>query len=267
MIEYEIENTRNKLLEPYIENYVKVKVNCNTINGKELFPRPGASWLLMNQPFTVDNKKFHSNCLVGIQVKSAHLLWNSDYLEGLSVKFTPFGLSRFVNTSISTLQNNVVDFQKLTNSNKCINHLSTSILEASSLTEKIALVESLLVYSFKEITTIESRIFHFANRIKSNPSININDAKKNVPLSSRQLERKFKELLGVNIQTFIRVCRFDQAKNQLLLSRKSKLTSLGYDLGYFDQSHFSKEFKRFSLVSPKKFPESHPFYNLIAGKY
>ncbi|MDB5767161.1 MAG: transcriptional regulator, AraC family, partial [Collimonas fungivorans] len=47
--------------------------------------------------------------------------------------------------------------------------------------------------------------------------------------------------------------RFEQVRNQLWLYPDSNLASLARELGYTDQSHLSREFKRYSGTTPAAF--------------
>jgi AraC-like DNA-binding protein len=261
MVEYQITYPRNPILTPYIEHYSRVTVNSVGIHTKKLFPRPGAAWIFTDQPFEIDNKKFYSNCLMGITDKASTFSWNNNTLEGLSVKFTSIGLSRFVDIPTSQIKNKVINFQKVCNS---VDDSIPAIIEASSWKEKINQIEHFLLKSLSTINALENRIFQLAKHIKNHPTSDANTLKRDIPLSTRQFERKFKELTGINLQTYTRLCRFNVAKNQLLHSSEHKLTHIGYNAGYFDQPHFSREFKRFSLQAPTNFIESYPFYKKIA---
>ena len=69
-------------------------------------------------------------------------------------------------------------------------------------------------------------------------------------LSPRQLRRVFKQHVGCTPKTFAQIIRF-----QYILSRKPTREDLRkekwyFDLGYYDQAHFVKEFKRFYGLSP-----------------
>ena len=58
MIKYQTEKSENSLLQQYIESYVLIRIDSNDINSKEILPGSGASGLMINQPFIVDNKNF-----------------------------------------------------------------------------------------------------------------------------------------------------------------------------------------------------------------
>ena len=69
----------------------------------------------------------------------------------------------------------------------------------------------------------------------------------------RTLERKFKQSAGHTIKDVSGLMRFEQARNRLWLHPDSSLADLAQELGYADQSHLSREFKRYSGTTPAAF--------------
>jgi len=69
----------------------------------------------------------------------------------------------------------------------------------------------------------------------------------------RTLERNFKKSSGHTVKDVSALIRFEQVRNQLLLNPNTNLAGLAYELGYTDQSHLSREFKRFSGTTPAVF--------------
>jgi AraC-like DNA-binding protein len=69
----------------------------------------------------------------------------------------------------------------------------------------------------------------------------------------RTLERKFKESSGHTVKDVSGLMRFEQARNQLWLHPNTNLAGLAHELGYTDQSHLSREFKRYSGSTPAAF--------------
>ena len=69
----------------------------------------------------------------------------------------------------------------------------------------------------------------------------------------RTLERKFMQSSGYTVKDVSGLMRFEQARNRLLLEPNTNLARLAYELGYTDQSHFSREFKRYSGYTPAAF--------------
>jgi len=69
----------------------------------------------------------------------------------------------------------------------------------------------------------------------------------------RTLERNFKQSSGYTVKDVSGLMRFEQVRNQLWLYPNSNIASLAHELGYTDQSHLSREFKRYSGTTPAAF--------------
>lgn len=74
-----------------------------------------------------------------------------------------------------------------------------------------------------------------------------------VGLSVRQLERQFREQVGMSPKALSRLMRFEAAQRRIFEGRAPSLTRLAHDLGYADQAHFSREFRTFAEQSPGSF--------------
>lgn len=69
----------------------------------------------------------------------------------------------------------------------------------------------------------------------------------------RTLERKFRQAAGFSVKDVSGLLRFEQARNHLWLHPEANLAALAYELGYTDQPHLSREFKRYSGTTPAAF--------------
>ena len=69
----------------------------------------------------------------------------------------------------------------------------------------------------------------------------------------RTLERKFKQSSGHSVKDVSGLMRFEQVRNRLWLYPDSNIAGLAHELGYTDQSHLSREFKRYSGTTPAAF--------------
>ncbi|MEO6852235.1 MAG: helix-turn-helix domain-containing protein, partial [Mucilaginibacter sp.] len=88
------------------------------------------------------------------------------------------------------------------------------------------------------------------------------DANGNMPVSQvaaaahatvRTLERKFKQSSGYSVKDVSALIRFEQVRNYLWHYPDDNLAGLAHQLGYSDQSHLSREFKRYSGTTPAAF--------------
>jgi AraC-like DNA-binding protein len=110
---------------------------------------------------------------------------------------------------------------------------------------------------------------YFLNSLPNTPDTTVqkagtilHNAKGNLPVSNiadaahttvRTLERKFRESSGHTVKDVSALLRFEQARNQLWLNPETPLAALAHDLGYTDQSHLSREFKKYSGTTPATF--------------
>ncbi|OJJ23783.1 hypothetical protein BKI52_05380 [marine bacterium AO1-C] len=97
--------------------------------------------------------------------------------------------------------------------------------------------------------SIDSRLAHALYLIAQNQGIIPIEKGIDVGLSNRQLRRLFRQYVGHSPKTFAKVVRF---QHLLKLNDSAHLynSKLFYDLGYHDQAHFIKEFKKLFGTTP-----------------
>lgn len=101
-----------------------------------------------------------------------------------------------------------------------------------------------------------------ANNLLSKAGTAMREANGTLPVSRvaaaahatvRTLERNFKQSSGYSVKDVSGLIRFEQARNQLWANPGVNLAGLAHDLGYTDQAHLSREFKRYSGSTPAAF--------------
>jgi len=71
-------------------------------------------------------------------------------------------------------------------------------------------------------------------------------------ISHRQLRRLFDFYIGDSMKTFSKVVRFQNILRSKPSTQSLRNNKLFFDSGFFDQSHFIKDFKHFYGVTPSK---------------
>ncbi len=83
-------------------------------------------------------------------------------------------------------------------------------------------------------------------------NITVEDILKQFFLTERTLQRWFNKTMGINPKIYLRIVRFNYVLNQL--NRENfLLEQIITTAGYFDQSHFIKDFLRFTGCNPSVF--------------
>jgi AraC-like DNA-binding protein len=99
------------------------------------------------------------------------------------------------------------------------------------------------------INAIESSVKYI---IQSKGIFSVKEIAGRFCLSARQFERKFKDLSGFSPKEYSRIIRFQAACKEYGNKQRS-LTSIAYECGYYDQSHFIHDFVAFSGYHPRQY--------------
>ena len=127
-------------------------------------------------------------------------------------------------------------------------HESENIFELPSLAPKLDHY-FLQTVQAKQLA-VDNRVFEAIHCILQSQGIINVEKELNTGISPRQLRRLFTYYIGDTPKTFCKVVRFQnilQAKPSRQSLRKNKLF---FDLGYYDQAHFIKDFKHLYGLTP-----------------
>lgn len=90
-----------------------------------------------------------------------------------------------------------------------------------------------------------------------NEFFTVSEIKKDWSFSSRLFEKKFKELIGVSACELLKKRRMINVLKNTLHHTYKSLTDVAHAVGYYDQSHFIKDFKNYFPSSPKILKNDH----------
>ena len=85
-------------------------------------------------------------------------------------------------------------------------------------------------------------------------------------ISRRRIEQRFISSIGLPMGCFVRKIRFQNAVSLIQTNPMKSLSYIGLEAGYYDQSHFIREFKKFSGLSPNVFKkETSSMKNFVSN--
>ena len=113
--------------------------------------------------------------------------------------------------------------------------------------------EKFLVQILAKQTLQESYVTKAVKLIYNSRMNHVHELSEKVNISQRQLERKFKELIGVSPKQYFKLIRINKAIELLRQNQSLNLTDITYYCGYFDQAHFIKDFKQITSQTPSSF--------------
>ena len=108
----------------------------------------------------------------------------------------------------------------------------------------------------KRETVFLEKLQNYVRENINNIDIKISDMAAAVFMSERSLSRKVKMLTGNTPKKMLLTIRLEQAA-KLLTTSDQNITSLCYEIGFSDASHFARTFKAHYEMTPKEYREHH----------
>ena len=139
-----------------------------------------------------------------------------------------------------------------------VDSLAERLSDAKSNADRIRIVDEVLVSKLKR-NIIDPLVLHAAQQIKADQgNTRIKELIKTLSISRDAFEKRFRQIVGTSPKQFSNITRIrsliDSAKDH------KSLTELAYHYGYFDQSHFIKDFKLFTGQVPSHFFKAPRFW-------
>lgn len=169
----------------------------------------------------------------------------------LGIRFLPTGFPRLFNIRASELTNRFEELHAL--APEVADFIAGEFDESMSLSEITPKLDDFfLKLQAQNSLEVDGRFFQAFETILANHGNVSIEKGLDTGISPRQLRRLFEFYVGDSAKTFSKIVRFQQlllAKPSATRLRKEKLF---YDVGYYDQAHFIKEFKTLFGTTPSR---------------
>lgn len=160
----------------------------------------------------------------------------------------PFAIPQLLAMPSSELSDQAPDVETLFGSEG--KQVEEQMLLAQTHSERIKLISAFLRKQLQKQIESELRVYHAIHSIiQSKGQVDIDRVADYCCWSRRQFERRFKYYAGFSPKLYSRIIRFQAAMDAYGHQEKS-LAQIALDCGYYDQSHFSHDFKQFSGYCP-----------------
>jgi len=167
------------------------------------------------------------------------------------VEFNPQGAYRFFHLSLNNIKNQIRPLTDILGA--VARQLEEQISNVESVEGKVTLLQQFLLSQFMQHG--EDSIFEYcvAKITSSKGKITVQELEKRTGYSSRWLNMKFKDRLGISPKNLSTIIRFNQYYNAVANNNEMGFMQNAFYDYYYDQSHFLKEFKRFTGLSHSGF--------------
>ena len=174
----------------------------------------------------------------------------------LGVRFRPGGASHFLKVPMAQMNGRIVEFSDLFSA-------SAKELEERVVLGKDSRIRVEIMRKFLQDRLMDrssDSVVSAAIRLidRNLGQVRLRDIAHLLDVGERRLERHFHESIGLSPKHFARIVRFQNSLKILRSNTQSNLADVAFHSGYFDQSHFIREFKEFAGLSPANYlKEAH----------
>lgn len=197
-----------------------------------------------------DHKNPAENFVMGFCRKFVQFPIGKEF-DYIGIRFLPSAFTHLFGVNAKTLSDQSQELnQILPNFSEWIN---SKIKPADSFEKIIEILnEKIIGFSKNQSINYDHRFLESLNLIFKRNGFLDTEKDLNTGLSPRQLRRIFNFYIGTTTKSFSNVVRFQHILNAKPSKKSLKENKLYFDVGFFDQAHFIKNFKRFYGVTPSE---------------
>jgi AraC-like DNA-binding protein len=175
----------------------------------------------------------------------------------LVVVLQPYGIHSLLGIDAAALTDCIVDLADIFGVEAAV--LEDKVINSRLIADKIRIIERFFLKKTISKNESDPLLKESLQAIyNSRGSINIDDILKKVPVTERQLERKFKKYIGTSPKKYADIIRFQHFLKLLQQqSRSRKISDIVYETGYYDQSHLNGFFKKITGITPNQYKSDH----------
>ena len=180
------------------------------------------------------------------------------------ISFYPVGACHFFSFPLSEIENQNIDMSDVLGSE--VMQIEEILYCTKSIKKKVSVIENFLLRRYSPIPSHDSLLIQKSVELINKTKGQLNAALLSDTLSTtpKTLERKFSQYLGKTTKQMIKLLRFQGVLQDFSKNKNISLTERAFNNGYYDQSHFIRDFKTYSGYTPKEFVTKYPDFNINA---
>ena len=239
-------------IKPIIQGFWMVDSEGNNEVGQQKIIPDGYPEMIfhLGDPYRINisgNWEEQPRELIAGQIKNHFFLENTGVSEMFAIKFQPWALMDVFGLEMSAVTDKVIEIpsaikEKLT-------FIKSVFKKDISFEEKSRSVESWFREREFSLNSHHKAVQYIH---KKNGIIQLDELTNISNSSERTLERYFKSYIGLSPKFYSRIIRFSSIF-KLVQEEQIDWQDIVYRAGYYDQSHFIKNFKEFTGEDPTRY--------------
>jgi AraC-like DNA-binding protein len=168
----------------------------------------------------------------------------------VSIRFRPGGFAAFSGSAVSEINDIFVSLDCLWETST-VRILEEQLADARHPTQQATALDNALL-THLNVPEHLPRLLDAVNNLPE--SRDLATLAETANLSQKHFERLFTRYIGIRPSFYARIDRFLRALRRVLNSpERMSLWRVGLTTGYYDQAHFTRDFKAFTGLSPREF--------------
>lgn len=237
-------------LQPLVQCYwhIRCHVGQSALADEFLHPE-GGSGVVFNfaDPLIFNGQPYLSPCLLIGPAQRTGTLTLSGQVDAIGVRFYPGAAHAFFQLPLAELNGCLLPVTDLP-----LEASWQQVWEVAAVNERLQQIELWLLRQLDVQIQAKNPLVALLPSLPDSGQFSTADLARRMALGERQVERLFRQWVGLTPKQLARIRRVQHAR-ELLKTAPADLTGTAYNAGYFDQAHFIHDFKQVVGLTPGQY--------------
>jgi AraC-like DNA-binding protein len=207
--------------------------------------------VLARHPDNPTDTKAYGSFVAGLY-DSCTLVGSSGPTAGIQVNFSPVGARLLLNRPLEDFTNRMVALDDVWGTDAA--RLREQLAEAASWNDRFAILDREIAARINSAAPVHPSVAWSVQRlVASRGQVRIGELARATGWSTRHLGARVQHEFGLAPKTLARVLRLGHAVGVLKDEGAVRLAEVAIECGYYDQAHFSRDFRAFTGLTPSAF--------------
>lgn len=244
-------------LRPYVKSYWVLWRNEHLQGLHEEYIHPGGGYGVvfnLGDAFYVDGQPVRERIFLDGSNTVSRRLGFAGRIAAIGIRFEPGGAYPFLGVPLYELANHLTLLDAVPS--QPLNDLYEQIMGVTRLHTRISQLETWLLQRLHDDQMLAKLVPASLALIRAQAGqVSMKQLANDLYISQRQLERLYRTQVGMTPSQYARLVRVERARDLLKTHRHLSAAQVGAALGFYDQSHFIRDFKSIIGVTPHRYQQ------------
>jgi AraC-like DNA-binding protein len=198
----------------------------------------------------------YRSCLIG-QFTRKHDYQLHGHFQTVVIQFTPTGFFSLLGVPTQHFSDQATELEALLGSRS--SHLLERLQNTPCFSRQVTVLDEYLTNQLSRSRAVRPEITGALQKIRHrHGNLSIKDLAEDLNFTQRSLERHFAESVGVTPKMYARITRFLAVRQAMERGDFQSWHDIIHRAGFYDQSHFIREFSLFTGRTPSEYFSNFP---------